>query len=110
MLHLVALASAPAGSIADAPWHVLAQLASGMRLPYLLVTGLGWQDFMYNAPVQVSAEGFPWQWGQGAGEREGACPISWPRGWDGKTCSKMHPCRCREPQLGCNARQIAAHV
>ncbi|KAL4853153.1 hypothetical protein ACK3TF_005846 [Chlorella vulgaris] len=44
---------APAGGVA-ATLAALWELANGMRLPYIMLTGLGWQDLLHNMPVQLA--------------------------------------------------------
>ena len=46
------LLQAATGAPASLP-SLLWVLANGMHLPYMLVTGLGWQDAVYNIPMQV---------------------------------------------------------
>jgi hypothetical protein len=48
-LHLQEAASRGSAATLAALW----ELANGMRLPYIMLTGLGWQDLLYNVPVQV---------------------------------------------------------
>ncbi len=48
-LHLQDAASGGTAATLAALW----ELANGMRLPYIMLTGLGWQDLLYNVPVQV---------------------------------------------------------
>lgn len=52
-LHLAALASETVGAAVPA-WRLLLTLANGMRLPYMVLTGLGWGTFAFNIPLQVT--------------------------------------------------------
>lgn len=54
-LHLEMLSALPPGGAPTLP-RLLWLLAAGARLPYMLVTGLGWQDVMYNIPIQVTLQ------------------------------------------------------
>lgn len=54
-LHLASLGVPAVPGTRAAP--VLSALIGGLRLPYLLVTGVGWQDWLHNAPVQVGRAG-----------------------------------------------------
>ncbi|KAL4424235.1 hypothetical protein ABPG75_001536 [Micractinium tetrahymenae] len=63
-LHLETLAALPTGGAgaAGAPHsptlpRLLWLMASGAHLPYMLVTGLGWQDVLYNVPIQLALVG-----------------------------------------------------
>ncbi|KAI3424202.1 hypothetical protein D9Q98_009558 [Chlorella vulgaris] len=49
-LHLQEAASRGGAATLAALW----ELANGMRLPYIMLAGLGWQDLLYNVPVQLA--------------------------------------------------------
>ena len=54
-LHLASLANATVGAAVPA-WRLLLTLANGMRLPYMILTGLGWGTFAFNIPLQVTGK------------------------------------------------------
>ncbi|EFN53589.1 expressed protein [Chlorella variabilis] len=60
-LHLVQMArrgqALGGGAAAPGLVGVLWELANGLRLPYMLVTGLGWCDFFFTIPVQLALVG-----------------------------------------------------
>lgn len=74
-LHLTSLGGTALPGAGAGP--VLSTLVGGLRLPYLLVTGIGWQDWLHNAPVQVGRQqqpaggwrvgGGPWRGGRAGG-------------------------------------------